>query len=95
MSTAELEGEGEDVVVQLVVDSSPNQRRIRCGHVAEGSVIHNPCRCSELPAKLANLVLVGNKIRGKDREVVNDSSQVNIPGLQPRVKCINSAFALL
>jgi len=48
-----------------------------------------------LPAKLTNLVLVGQEIRGKEREVVKDCSQVNIPGLQPGVKSIDPAIALL
>ena len=64
----------QDVVVQLVIDFSPRHRWVRGSHIAEGSVVHDPCRSSKLPAELAHLVLVGQEVRSKKREVVEDCS---------------------
>lgn len=85
----------QDVIIELIVDFPPCQQRVSGGHVAEGSVVHYPGGRPKLPAEFTNLVLVGQEIRSEEREVVKDYSQVNIPGLQPGMKSINPAFALL
>ena len=70
-------------------------REVEGGHIAESSIVNYSCRRSILPVELTDLVLIGQKVRSKEREVMKDCSQINIPGLQPEVMFINPAFALM
>jgi len=85
----------QDVIVKLVVNFSSGQRWVGSSHVAEGSVVHDPCRCSELPAELTYLILICKEVRGEGREVVENCLKINIPGLQPGVKAVHPPFALM
>ena len=85
----------QDVIVELVFNFAPRQRWVGSSHVAEGSVVHDPGRCSKLPAELAYLILICKEVRGEEREVVEDCLKINIPGLQPGVKTIHPPFALM
>ena len=45
-------------------------------------VIHDPHERSDLFGKLTDLILIGQDISGKEREVVKDCLEVNIPSIQ-------------
>lgn len=77
----------------MVIYFAPRQRWVGSSHVAEGSVIHDQCRCSKLSAELTYLILICKEVRGKEREAVKDCLKINIPGLQPSMKTIHPPFA--
>ena len=73
----------------MVIYFAPRQRWVGSSHVAEGSVIHDPARCSKLHAELAYLILLCREVRGEEREVVEDCLKINTPDLQPGAKTIH------
>ena len=85
----------QDVIVKLVVDFSPGQRWVGSSDVAEGSVAHDPCIRSELPAELTYVILICKEVRGEERKVVKNCLKIKIPRLQPGVKTVHPPFALM